>query len=146
MSILISQFVPPSPPMHCVHKSVLYVCVSVPAPFTSLDHTKLFCPTRFFPQVKEVEMENKWLSDYQISSPASPSVISRTNYVNKVQLKKNQEEWPACMQWGMARTLTPHLSEMKLLRFTWRKEDHWRRCKGKWSRSVVSDSLQPYGL
>ena len=31
MSVLLSQFIPSSPSPHCVHKSVLYVCVSNPS-------------------------------------------------------------------------------------------------------------------
>ena len=36
MSTLLSRFVPPSPSPHCIHKSLLYVCISIPATPTGL--------------------------------------------------------------------------------------------------------------
>ena len=32
MSTLLSQFIPPSPSLPCVHKSILYLCIPIPAP------------------------------------------------------------------------------------------------------------------
>ena len=41
MSVLLSEFIPPSPSPHCVHMSVLYVCVSLFLPCKSV-HQYLF--------------------------------------------------------------------------------------------------------
>ena len=42
--------------------------------------------------MKEVEMNNKWLTDGQISSLVLPSVISCLNCVNNIHLKKDYKE------------------------------------------------------
>ena len=64
-------------------------------------------------------MKNKLLTDDEISPLASPSIISRTNCVNKITFRGRSQEVHESVRrsgQGMTTSLSPHLSDSLRLR------------------------------